>query len=67
MTQRRPVMRTLVGWLMPLILVLGGAGLAACGLWLASLVLIVMGAVVAAAGVLWGVIVLDLSNPFDLF
>ena len=57
----------LVGLLMPLILVLAGAGLAALGIMQGSLALIVAGLVVAIAGVLWGVIMLDLTNPFDLF
>ncbi|MBL9002442.1 MAG: hypothetical protein JNK25_15030 [Phycisphaerae bacterium] len=52
---------------MPLILVLGGAGLAALGVTQGSLALIVAGLIVAAAGVLWGVITLELTNPFDWF
>lgn len=51
---------------MPILLILGGAGLAALGLSQGSLVLMAMGAVVAASGVLWGVIMLDIANPFDL-
>lgn len=67
MKKARGTVGYLIGLLMPLILVLGGAGLAALGVTQASLALIVTGLVVAAAGVLWGVIMLDLSNPFDLF
>lgn len=52
---------------MPLMLVLGGGGLAALGVMQGSLPLIVAGLVVAGAGVLWGVITLELANPFDLF
>lgn len=59
--------RGLIGILMPLILVLGGAGLAALGVTQGSLALIVAGLIVAAAGVLWGVITLELTNPFDWF
>ncbi len=57
----------LVGLLMPLVLVLGGAGLVALGVSIGSLWLCVAGLVVAAAGVLWGVITLELANPFDWF
>lgn len=65
--QRRGATAVLVGLLMPFILILGGAGLAALGLSQGSLILIVMGLVLAAAGVLWSVIMLDLTNPFDWF
>jgi len=57
----------LIGLLMPLILVLCGAGLAALGVVQGSLVLIVMGLVVVAAGVLWSVVALELTNPFEWF
>ena len=57
----------LIGLLMPLILVLCGAGLAALGVVQGSLVLIVMGLVVVTAGVLWSVVALELTNPFDWF
>jgi hypothetical protein len=67
MKKKRGIVGFLIGLLMPLILVLGGAGLAALGVMQGSLLLIVMGLVVAAAGVLWSVVVLDLTNPFDLF
>ena len=67
MNKKRGAIELLIGLLMPLMLVLGGAGLAALGLTQGSLVLIVMGLVTAAAGVLWGVLVLDLANPFDWF
>lgn len=53
--------------LMPLALVLVGAGLAALGVMNGSLSLVVAGLVVAGAGVLWGIIGLELTNPFDLF
>lgn len=59
--------RSLIVALMPLLLVLGGVGLASLGLWQGSLVLMALGVLVAAAGVLWSVIVLDLANPFDWF
>jgi len=65
MGKKRGFIGNLIGLLMPLILVLGGAGLAALGVVQGSLVLIVMGLVVVAAGVLWSVVVLDLANPFD--
>lgn len=67
MKQRRGFVGHLVGLLMPLILILLGAGLAALGITQGWLVLLVTGGVVAAAGVLWGVIVLDVTNPFDWF
>jgi hypothetical protein len=67
MGKKRGFIGNLIGLLMPLILVLGGAGLAALGVVQGSLVLIVMGLVVVAAGVLWSVVVLDLANPFDWF
>jgi len=67
MKTERGTVGYLIGLLMPLILVLGGAGLAALGVTQGSLALIVTGLVVAAAGVLWGVLVLELTNPFDLF
>lgn len=67
MDKKRGFFGYLIGLLMPLILVLGGAGLATLGLMQGSLVLIVMGLVVVAAGVLWSVVVLDLTNPFDWF
>jgi hypothetical protein len=63
----KSIIRSAVWLLMPLLLVLGGAGLAAMGLSHGSLVLMAMGAIVALSGVLWGVIMLDLANPFDLF
>ena len=65
MGKKRGFIGYLTGLLMPLVLVLGGAGLAALGVVQGSLVLIVMGLVVVAAGVLWSVVVLDLTNPFD--
>jgi hypothetical protein len=65
MGKKRGFIGNLIGLLMPLILVLGGAGLAALGVVQGSLVLIVMGLIVVAAGVLWSVVVLDLANPFD--
>jgi hypothetical protein len=67
MGKKRGSSGNLIGLLMPLILVLGGAGLAALGVVQGSLVLIVMGLVVVAAGVLWSVVVLELTNPFDWF
>jgi hypothetical protein len=67
MKKKRELVGFLIGILMPLILVLCGAGLAALGLMQGSLVLIVMGLVVATAGVLWGVVMLVLTNPFGWF
>jgi hypothetical protein len=67
MGKKRGSSGNLIGLLMPLILVLGGAGLAALGVVQGSLVLIVMGLVVVAAGVLWSVVALELTNPFDWF
>ena len=67
MKKGRGTVGFLVWLLMPLILILGGAGLAALGFAQGSLVIIVMGLVVAAAGVLWGVVMLDLTNPFEWF
>ncbi len=67
MKNARGMIGFLVGLLMPLILVLGGAGLAGLGLMQGSLALIVTGVVVAAAGVFWSVVMLDLTNPFDWF
>ncbi len=64
---KKPRGRSLIVVLMPLLLVLGGVGLASLGLWQGSLVLMALGVLVAAAGVLWSVIVLDLANPFDWF
>ena len=64
---KKPRGRSLIAVLMPLLLVLGGVGLASLGLWQGSLVLMALGVLVAAAGVLWSVIVLDLANPFDWF
>ena len=64
---KKPRGRSLIVVLMPLLLVLGGVGLASIGLWQGSLVLMALGVLVAAAGVLWSVIVLDLANPFDWF
>ena len=69
MKQRNP--KSLLVLLVPIALILGGAGLAALGVAWGSLALIVAGLVVAAAGVvwivLWSVLVLELSNPFDWF
>jgi hypothetical protein len=67
MGKKRGFTGYLIGLLMPLILVLGGAGLAALGVVQGSLVLIVMGLVVVAVGVLWSVVVLELTNPFEWF
>ncbi len=67
MKKPKSIIRSAVWLLMPLLLVLGGAGLAALGLSRGSLVLMAMGAIIALSGVLWGVIMLDLANPFDLF
>lgn len=67
MGKKRGLTGYLIGLLMPLILVLGGAGLAALGVVQGSLVLIVMGLVVVAVGVLWSVVVLELANPFEWF
>lgn len=67
MDKKRGALGLLIGLLMPLILVLGGAGLAGLGVMQGSLPLIVVGLVLTGAGVLWGVIMLDLANPFDLF
>lgn len=67
MKKERGIIGYVIGLLMPLILVLTGAGLATLGIMNASLMLIIMGVIVAAAGVIWGVIVLELTNPFDLF
>ncbi len=64
---KKPRGRSLIVVLMPLLLVLGGVGLASLGLWQGSLVLMALGVLVAAAGVLWSVIVLDLADPFDWF
>ena len=66
MRKRRGWVGSVIGLLMPLILILGGAGLASLGVSQGSLVLMVMGAVIVLAGVLWGVIMMDLANPFDL-
>lgn len=65
--KKRGMVGFLIGLLMPLVLVLGGAGLAALGFTQGSLALIVAGLIVAASGVLWGVITLELANPFDWF
>lgn len=67
MEKKRGALGLLIVLLMPLLLVLGGAGLAAVGVTQGSLPLILAGLVVTGAGVLWGVITLELSNPFDLF
>jgi len=67
MKKKRGMIEFLVRLLMPFILILGGAGLATLGVTQGSLAIIVAGLIVAAAGVLWGVIMLDLTNPFDLF
>jgi hypothetical protein len=56
-----------IGVLMPLILILAGAGLVVLGVTQGPLWLLVAGLVLVGAGVLWGVLMLDLSNPFDLF
>ncbi len=64
MKNRYGLVGLLIGLLMPVVLILGGAALAAVGVMQASLFLIVTGLVVAAAGVLWGVVMLNLSNPF---
>jgi hypothetical protein len=66
MDKKRGFVGYLIGLLMPLILVLGGAGLAALGVVQGSLVLIVMGLVVVAAGVLWSVVVLIFDEPVRL-
>ena len=66
MKKRRGIFGFLIGLLMPFILILGGAGLVTLGIMHGSLLLIVAEAIVAAAGVLWGVMMLDLTNPFDL-
>ena len=73
LTQERPMakrqgpLKLVVGLLTPLILVFGGAGLAALGLTQGWLVLVLAGLIVAAGGVLWSVVMLDLTNPFDWF
>jgi hypothetical protein len=67
MKKQRRIIGSLVGLLMPLILVLGGAGLVALGLMQGSLALIATGVVVAVAGVLWALITLDWTSPFDFF
>lgn len=67
MAKKNGLVRRIVGLLFPLILVLGGAGLAVVGLTQGWLVLIVMGLIIVAAGVLWSVVMLDLTNPFDWF
>lgn len=64
MKKRYGLVGLLIGLLMPVVLILGGAALAAVGVMQGSLFLIVTGLVVAAAGVLWGVVLLNLSNPF---
>jgi len=64
MKKRYGIVGFLIGLLMPVILISGGAALAAVGVMQASLFLIVTGLVVAAAGVLWGVVMLTLANPF---
>lgn len=66
MKKARGILRSEVWLLMPLLLVLGGAGLAALGLRQGSLLLMAMGAIVALGGVLWAFVVLELANPFDL-
>jgi len=67
MKKPKSIIRSAVWLLMPLLLVLGGAGLAALGLWQGWLLLMAMGAIVALGGVLWAAVMLDLANPFDLF
>lgn len=67
MKNPRGLVGSVIAASMPLLLVLGGAGIASLGLWLGSPVLMALGAVVAVAGVVWGIIVLDLTNPFDWF
>lgn len=67
MDKKRGIVGFLVMLLMPLVLVLGGTGLAALGLTQSSLTLIVAGLIVAAAGVFWGAVMLDLTNPFEWF
>lgn len=57
----------LIGLLMPLILVLGGAGLATAGLTQGSLLLIGAGIGVFLLGIAWAFVMLDLTNPFDWF
>lgn len=64
MKKRYGIVGFLIGLLMPVILIAGGAALAAVGVMQASLFLIVTGLIVAAAGVLWGVVMLTLANPF---
>jgi pantothenate kinase len=67
MKKSRGLIGIVIGVLMPLILILAGAGLAVLGVTQGPLWLLVAGLVLVGAGVLWGVLMLDLSNPFDLF
>ena len=64
MKKRHDILGLLIALLMPVVLILGGAALAAVGVVQGSLFLIVTGLVLAAAGVLWGVVMLTLANPF---
>ena len=67
MKKSRGLIGIVIGVLMPLILILAGAGLVVLGVTQGPLWLLVAGLVLVGAGVLWGVLMLDLSNPFDLF
>lgn len=59
--------RSLAVLLMPLVLLIAGAGIAVLGAAFGSLVVIVAGLAVGAAGALWAVVMLDLANPFEWF
>ena len=67
MSIKSDIAKFLIAILLPVILVLVGAGIAALGIYLGVQILFFTGLIVVGAGVLWGVGLVLLHGPADLF
>jgi hypothetical protein len=66
MRELRGLVKFLVAVLAPILLVLGGAGLAALGVSTGWYVLLWTGLIIAGIGLIWGIVFLLLHGPTDL-
>lgn len=66
MTEKNGFAKFFVALLMPFLLILIGAGLAALGITMGWTILFWAGLIVAAIGLLWGAILMLFHGPVDL-
>ena len=67
MSEKRGCLQFLIGILMPILLIVVGAALAALGFTQGWAFLVWTGLIVAGVGLLWGIVLVLMHGPTDLF